>query len=88
MHFWERVNENIKEHSAEAHWRGAIRSIDRAQKQVFLLGFKQTSDTVEDYRYLTEKRATAQYANITPGFQQVAVQNGLRVTQINFVVGW
>ena len=84
MKFWKRVNENIK-NIAQKRIDGV--AIDRAQKQVFLLEFKRTSDAMEDYRHLTEKRATAQYATITPGFQQAAVQNGWQVTQLNFVAG-
>ena len=51
-------------------------AIDRKKKQLFLIELKSISDATEDYRQQTE-RVKVQYASITPGLQQAAMQNGL-----------
>ena len=82
--FWTRVKTNVDKISRK---RIDGVAVDRRKKRIFLLEFKRTSDATDDYRYLTEKRATAQYESITSGLQLAATQNGWEVTQLNFVAG-
>ena len=82
--FWTRVKTNVDKISRK---RIDGVAVDRRKKRIFLLEFKRTSDATDDYRCLTEKRATAQYESITSGLQLAATQNGWEVTQLNFVAG-